>query len=499
MLPLLQPSEILSFDKVCSDECGLKPIDLMEQAAAAATRHLLEAIEPLGIGPLSVLIACGAGNNGGDGFVIARLLRDESSIRDVVVVTSSKSESMTTQARVNRERLPHEIQSISFDQLSPHTKFNVVVDALIGAGGSAELRGLLPSQVAVLNAYDAFKVAIDVPTGLHPVTGKAHPDVFRADMTITLETQKPGFFRNDGPMCVGRVVVAPIGVASSLAARFSTMFRYEHNDIRGLLQKRNASTSKFDYGRVLVIGGTRGMPGAPSMSAHAALAIGAGLVELAAPFIHPLTPREIMTTELISHDDGTIHEDAEQTLRTMMNRSTVCAIGPGLGTNVRTLAMLATLIDEIAREKPIVIDAEGLRAFPLFKYRGPNIILTPHKGEFARLKNMERKDLAYDTVEEAKTFALDKNITLHLKDVPSLTTDGKTSFLTTNGNPYMATAGSGDVLTGVIAGLLAQGLAPIVAASLGAYIHAEAGDSVSSSNGQQPMMAGDIIRHLHRQ
>ncbi|MCX6139922.1 MAG: NAD(P)H-hydrate dehydratase [Candidatus Kapabacteria bacterium] len=496
MIPLLCANDVLRLDAMCAKELGIAPIDLMEQAASSASEFLLSFLEKCGGDSYSVLVACGGGNNGGDGYCIARLIASDTLINAVTVVTDVVSERMTQPTRTNHNRLPSNVKVISFGDLTESSTYDVVVDALIGVGGSAHLREPLPKELALLNRIVAKKVAIDVPTGLDSSTGEAHAQVFCADLTITMEAEKPGLLRNDGRRYAGDVVVAPIGIPDGYASKYASTFRYSAADVGRLLPERTRSTSKFDYGRVLIIGGSRGMPGAPSLSAHAALSSGAGLVELAAPFIHPLTPREVMPTVLASHGDGTIGVDARETLREMMQRATVCAIGPGLGTNDETHQMIAGLIDEMIEVNPIVIDADGLRMFPYILYRGPNLILTPHLGEFARLLTIDRSALPYDIIEAATRFAADHNVTLHVKDVPSVTTDGNQRILTTNGNAGMATAGSGDVLTGIIAALAAQGLAPFTAASLGAYLHAVAGDAVAHVKGQRSMLAGDIIRSL---
>ncbi|MBK7185713.1 MAG: NAD(P)H-hydrate dehydratase [Ignavibacteria bacterium] len=496
MLPLLLPNEVRQLDQACRDVLGIAPVDLMEQAARSATNSLRSVIALRGISATRYLIACGGGNNGGDGLCMARMIMEDDPSVSVVVACDASRETMTEQTRVNMDRLPSAAKVVRFAEIDPATDFDVILDALIGVGGGADLREPIPSFCVLLNSLSGMKVAIDVPTGLDASTGAASHDVFRADVTITMETEKPGFFRNDGPACIGSVVVAPIGIPDGTATQFASTFRYEPRDIETLLPNRPRSASKFDNGRVLVIGGTRSMRGAPSLAAHAAISIGAGLVELAAPYIHPLTPREVMTNELPSHADGTIHVDAESVLKELLHRATVCAVGPGLGTNEATHQMMARCIDEFAAEKIIVLDADGLRLLSRISYRGPNLILTPHRGEFARLLGIDRGDLPYDIVAAAAEFAEENKCVLHVKDVPSITTSGGRHVLTVNGNPAMATAGSGDVLTGIVAGCAAQGMSTFEAASLGAYIHACAGDEANAVSVHQRMVAGDIIRYL---
>ncbi len=496
MLPLLLPNDVRQLDLACHNVLGIPPIDLMEQAARSATTCLRKEPVLRGITVQRFLIACGGGNNGGDGLCMARMILEDDPSVSVVVACDTPREAMTEQARVNYDRLPSAVTVVRFSDIDPSSSYDLILDAVIGVGGGADLRQPIPSICTLLNSLKGMKIAIDVPTGLDAASGFAHPDVFRADVTITMETEKPGFFRNNGPLSTGFVVVAPIGIPDGTATQFASTFRYEPRDIETLLPNRPRSASKFDNGRVLVIGGTRSMRGAPSLAAHAAISIGAGLVELAAPYIHPLTPREVMTYELPSNADGTIHVDAESVLKELLHRATVCAVGPGLGTNEATHQMMARCIDEFAAEKIIVLDADGLRLLSRIRYRGPNLILTPHRGEFARMMGIERGDLPYDIVATAAEFAEANRCVLHVKDVPSVTTNGGRHVFTVNGNPAMATAGSGDVLTGIIAGCAAQGLSSFEAASLGAFIHAGAGDEANAASHHQRIVAGDIIRYL---
>ncbi len=496
MLPLLLPDDVRRLDRACNEVLGISPLNLMEHASRSATTVLHHILEERDLRAKSFLIACGKGNNGGDGLCIARMISTDDPNVHVTVVCDLSPVGLTEQSRVNLDRLPPTVEIISFSEVHQRNSFDVIIDALIGIGGGADLREPISSYCNVLNGLVGLKVAIDVPTGLDADTGSAHPSAFVADVTITIEAEKPGFFRRQGPNVTGRVLIAPMGLPENYAFGFTSVYRYNDEDETSLFPRRERSSSKFDNGRVLVIGGTRSMRGAPSLTAHAAISIGAGLVELAAPFIHPLTPREVMTYELPSNADGTISMGAESTLRTLLLRSTVCAIGPGLGNNPNTLQMLARLIDEVAGHKPVVIDADGLRLFEVMTYRGPNVVLTPHRGEFARLLSTERNDLPENLLNIAADYARNNSCILHVKDVPSVTTNGDINILTVNGSPAMATAGSGDVLTGIIAGCAAQGLSTFQAASLGAYLHAKAGSAAEVASIHKRIVAGDIIRYL---
>lgn len=468
MKHLLTRDNVATLDRACNDEANLSPTVLMESAGRAAA-NILQALLPSGKG-LRMLIACGGGNNGGDGLVIARHLRD---VHDVVVLRNDDAE---------------------WDDLVD--AFDVVVDALVGVGGGADLRAPASEHVAVLNGLRGLHVAIDVPTGLDATTGVAHRNAFRAHATITMVAAKPGFYRNDGPSHVGTVYIADIGTPFELSERISKHFVFTPADIRTWLPARPRTTSKFDYGRVLVIGGSRPMRGAPALTAHAALVAGAGLVELAAPVLHPLIPREVMTHVLSSTAEGNMARNAFASIGDIIKKATVLAIGPGLGPDTAATAALAEMVNALPVDVPVVIDADGLRIMPHLNRPMANIIVTPHLGEFARMLNTDVATIKQTIVERAMAYASERGCVVHVKDVPSVTTNGVSTAYTVNGNPGMATAGSGDVLTGLIAGLCAQKVDVFHAAALGAFLHARAGDYYASNQAMETLTASDLIHSL---
>ncbi len=468
MKHLLTRGNIEALDRACNDEAQLSPAVLMENAGRAAA-NILQTLLPSGKG-LRMLIACGGGNNGGDGLVIARHLRE---VHDVVVLRNDDRE---------------------WDDLVD--AFDVVVDALVGVGGGADLYSPASEHVATLNGLRGFHVAIDVPTGLDATTGEAHRNAFRAHATITMAASKPGFYRNDGPSHVGSVYVADIGAPAPLVERFAKHYVLTPSDIRTFLPARIRSTSKFDYGRVLVIGGSRGMRGAPALTAHAALVAGAGLVELAAPVLHPLIPREVMTHVLPGTPEGFLARDAMASISGAILKATVLAVGPGVGADQGAIEALAEMINNMNPATPVVIDADGLRILPLLTREMRSVILTPHLGEFARMLKTDITSIRRTVVEQATAFAREQGCIVHVKDVPSVTTDGERVVYTINGNPGMATAGSGDVLTGLIAGLCAQGVHLFHATALGAYLHARAGDHYAATQAMETLTATDLIHAL---
>jgi len=273
----------------------------------------------------------------------------------------------------------------------------------------------------------------------------------------------------------------------------------EPDDVREFLPERKPHTSKFDYGRVLVIAGSQRMRGAAALVSSAAMRSGSGLVELATTHPHPLVLREVITTVLPSTTNGAIAASARPLIEQRAASANVIAIGPGIGDDTETITMLAEFINALDLRIGVVIDADGLRMLPLLNRDMSSVILTPHHGEYRHLtKGASDLDTmtGLERIENVKNTALQFGTTIYAKSYPSIVTDGTEVFLVESDNPGMATAGSGDVLTGIIASLMGQGLSPMHAGALGGYIHREAGDAAVGVRGEVAMIAGDIIEHL---
>ena len=483
---VLTPEGSRNIDRICAVNYHISGMELMEHAARSAVDIILHHFPDRS----TILIACGSGNNGGDGFAMAHMLSD---LHDVVVVTDAEPETLTPESRHHFELASKAVRFITFNELNeyPVEDIDIIVDALIGAGGNATLRDPLPARLQQLNEIDAYRIAIDVPTGLDALRGEADDQTFRADLTITMEGPKAGFFRGRGRDLVPRYEVAHIGAPAEVVEGEALAHIIEESDIRRWLPQRLPETNKYSYGRVVVIAGSREMRGAGSLTAEAVLRSGAGLCILATPSVHPLTPREVITHVLPMHDDGSISETAREHLEQQLPRSTVVAVGPGIGTNHRTLSMLAELVNGMDPGVPVIIDADGLRIVPSLKRDMSHIVLTPHQGEFDRL--IQQLDLGNV---DGPGLAQHLGCVVHLKGSLSVTSDATETFWTVAGNPGMATAGTGDVLTGIIAGFCAQGLSPLRAAALGSFIHGRSGDVAAQRSSQEFITAGDVIRAM---
>jgi NAD(P)H-hydrate epimerase len=490
MIPIVNAEGSRTIDQRSIAQDGKTSLFLMEQAVASAASVIRTIIGPE---RQSILVLCGQGNNGGDGFGIAAALAGEHSVV-VRWIGDPGRRSAETSVMMQRAQLVCEVAPYHDDDPLPAA--DVVIDALIGVGCTPPLAAPVVSVLTAVNAMQAIKIAIDVPTGLDASTGLADVHTFRAAHTITMAAEKIGQWRNDGPRLCGSVHVVQIGAPPATVNACATAWRFERDDVRTLLPRRTQPASKFSYGRVVVIAGSRSMRGAAALTAHAALVAGAGLVELISSGLHPLIPREVITHQVPTTVQGTISPDARSIIMERIAQATVVAVGPGLGTDETTLAFLADVLREVPLSVPIILDADGLRCAPALIGHGHTVILTPHVGEFARLVGRSREQLQPMVMESALHYAREHACIVHAKDVPSITTDGTTTFLTVNGNPGMATAGAGDVLTGIIAALCAQDVPALHAAALGSYLHAAAGDRYASLHAMESLTASDLIHTL---
>lgn len=496
---ILTPEQMRAIDIAAMLELGIPSIVLMENAARSAAEIIEQYLSqkcPAFRG--TVYILCGAGNNGGDGLAIARHLHER---HTVAIILVNEKGALTPDNLTNLQivqalglecRIITAIEDCASLELSENA---VVIDALLGIGGSEHLRGSVPVILQkVRQALPSAKIAIDTPTGLNCLTGHGSEDTFGADVTITMAAEKTGLLLNSGSRYCGHLEMAFIGAPESLIARYATAARWERDDIYRQFPARNRISSKFDYGRVAVIAGSRTFSGAAALAANAAITAGAGLVELFTPERHAAILPEIICPEIHGSRTGYFSPDDAAEIIDRLEKADAVVIGPGLGNRPETMEFVRTIIGAITT-KSIVIDADAIYAIREMKLTS-NMILTPHIGEFARLIGKDRETIAERTFEEAVDFTRNTGAILHLKHVPSLTTNGSFTYFTVNGNPGMATAGSGDVLAGIIGAFAARGLTPLTAASLGAFVHAEAGDEYARTYGQETLTASRLIEML---
>jgi len=503
MPPALTAAGMREADRLTIERLGLPGFTLMETAGRAA----VDAIERK-FGPAKdhrFVIFCGKGNNGGDGLVVARVLHARGACVDVVALTDATqmSESAARNFEVLRQLEANEdgIRLIRSDNETEwvFSGADFLVDALLGTGLSSAPRTPVADIVHRINTHPRPTIALDVPTGLHTDTGMVLGEAVEAALTVTMGARKTGLLLGEGPRCAGTVEVAEIGIPAHIltgtTARHGGAFVTTDVAVREWLPNRGPDAHKYNVGLALVVAGSTGFTGAPVMAASAAARAGSGYVVCAVPeAIRPTIATkltEIATVALPPDDPMTA-------LAAPLGRARALLVGPGMGRSLETHAFIRTLLDRT--ELPLVLDADGLVAFAghtevlAAKAQG-RWILTPHTGEFKRLAG-DDVNLS-DRVGTVREFARRWNCVLLLKGLPSVIgcPDGRV-FINGTGNPALATAGTGDVLAGLCAGLLAQGLPPDRAAICALHLGGAAADRYAEQCAPNTMMATDLLTEL---
>jgi NAD(P)H-hydrate epimerase len=507
-MKILTAEQIREIDRLSTEQFGIPSILLMENAGMRVVEVLEERFENLE--ELTIAILCGKGNNGGDGFVIARQLIQKGSYPFVFLFADEnevKGDAKTNLDILKAIGCPPTVVTNEHDWYEERLEVidaDIIVDALLGTGLSKPLSGLYKSVVETLDDFvRATIVSVDVPSGLQTNDSRVTGPAVEAELTVTFTALKPCLVLPASHDFAGDVLVADIGNPHELLeAGELNLHLIEPSLFPTARHIRESDTNKGDYGKVLVIGGSRGKSGAAAMAGQAALRSGAGLVTVATassvlPSIAASMP-ELMTESLAEAGEGTI---AGQDISQILHGKTVLAIGPGLTTHEETSAFVRSLVRDTTL--PVVIDADGLNAFvghtDEIRGNGQARILTPHPGEMARLLGSEVSHVVDNRVEVARTFATDHKVYVVLKGFRTVvaTPDGS-AYVNSTGNPGMATGGTGDVLTGMIAGILGQeNLGDFVERlCLAVYLHGLAGDLAAEELGEEVMVATDILRFL---
>ena len=452
----------------------------------------------------------GRGNNGGDGLVVARHLANRGyNVKTYVMAEPGKftGDALTNLQIAQNMLLPLEFV-LSEEQLEVHKEqiaaSDLLVDAIFGTGLRGAVRGFAGSVIDFLNSTGLPVVAIDLPSGLEASTGKVEGPCIRAAMTVTMALPKRGLVLYPGADFVGELRVVDISVPPGLVKSQNIPVNLlEASEAAQLLPARPRDAHKGTFGRVLMLAGSVGFTGAAAMTSEAALRVGAGLVTLGIPRslndIMEVKLTEVMTRPLPETESLTLASEARDEIMGLLNDADVVALGPGLSRVPETVSLVQSLCKEI--RIPKVIDADGLNALAedrdVLTELGPGTILTPHPGEMARLMGCSVADVQSDRIGVAQNFAKERGVVLVLKGAPTVIADPQgTVYLNTTGNPGLASGGTGDVLTGAIAGFLAQGLDLADAAILGVYVHGLAGDMAAMTQGEVGMLAGDVLHHL---
>ena len=505
-MKLVTASMMRELDRRAIQDLGIPSLVLMENAGRTTYRILRREFPDLQ-GEVAVL--AGPGNNGGDGFVVARYLANAG--LPVAVFLLGPRDRVSRDGRVNLEILAHlgvaVAEVLTEADLNPAlhrlAKAGLIVDALLGTGLNSPVQGLMAALIEGVNHLRAPVLAVDIPTGLSADTGKVLGVALRAEVTVTYGWPKLGQVLPPGRDYVGRLWQADIGIPPILALDLPLELA-EAGEMRALLPPRPLGSHKGTFGHLLVLAGSQGKTGAAALAAEAALRAGAGLVTLGVPGslndILEVKLTEAMTLVLPEAAGArALGVAALKPIVEFLDERFTLALGPGIGTHPETRELVQRLAQDLPQ--PMVIDADGLNNLAgatagLKGAAGPRI-LTPHPGEMARLVGLTTPEVQARRLDLARETAARFGVTLVLKGAQTVVAapDGRAS-LNTTGNPALASGGAGDVLTGFIGGFLAQGLAPWDAARLGVYLHGLAADYFVSRHGQRGMIAGDLLAVL---
>ncbi len=505
-MKLTTSAQMKELDRQAIEERHIPSIDLMERAAEALARGALSLL-PEKPGKRRAAVFCGSGNNGGDGIGAARFLFLAGVQVRVFLVGSY--EKLTPDALEETRRLSEcGVALEPFDREDSGQRrwamtSHVLVDALFGVGLSREIDGTSDYAAAIgwMNDSRGAVVAADIPSGVAADTGKILGMAVESDKTIAFTLPKIGHWVGRGGVASGQVSVAEIGIPADLTAGLVCPAQTVEADfLREALPARKSGGHKGDFGKLLVVGGAVGYTGAPWLAAAGAVRSGCGLVYLG-------VPESIWQVEAVkcvsampfplADKHGALSKKALQTIEKKLSTCDVLALGPGLGRGEQTAALVRELL--VKTEKPVVLDADGINALEghidvLDARRGRVTILTPHDGEFARIGGDLTEE---DRVGAARDFAVGHGCVLVLKGHRTVTAGpAGNALVNTTGNSGLAKGGSGDVLTGVIASLLAQGAAPVLAAACGVWLHGRAGDLAAEDLTAYGMTPEDVVRYL---
>lgn len=464
-----------------------------------------------------VTVICGRGNNGGDGFVIARHLSNAGIPVSVFALpaNSNSSSEMKTNSKL-LQSLGIEVQTVAAADLEPVrqalSESTIVVDALLGTGLDRNVEGLTADLIKLINKSELYCVSVDIPSGVHADTGQIMGVAVQASLTVSFSCLKAGLLCFPGASLAGVIEVVDIGLPQpefldqELRRNLSFLdepcwYLVTETEIRERLPLRHLDSHKGSFGLVLLVAGSCGMSGAAMMAAKSTLRSGAGLAVLASPIsvVKTLAPEEVLYRGLQETDSGTISRAALPELETEIERAQVIVLGPGLSSNIETIKFVHEFFPRI--EKPCVVDADALNALAqntdVISSSKGDFIFTPHPKELSRLMGIPTETIQSNRLKYAQEAAAKFGATIVLKGAHTVvaSVDGE-AHIVTAGNSGMATAGAGDVLSGVIAGLLAQGLDTKWAAIAGAFIHASAGDIAADMKGEDGMIAQDIQESL---
>lgn len=485
-------AQMKAADQYTIQKLGVPSLELMEHAAQAC----VQVLEDEKVDLSHVCVVCGSGNNGGDGFAIARILQNNRYSVETFCVGNPEHYTEETQEQMHR--LQECGGKITYG-MPQEDSYSVIIDAVFGVGLSRKVEGRYRQVIEQMNRMRGTKFAVDIPSGLSATTGCILGCAFKADYTVTFQLKKIGLELSQGRTMAGRVIVPDIGISTDSICEDQEIVRTAGKDIyRKMLPDRPEDSNKGTYGRLLVIAGSKGMAGAAYLNAHAAYMTGAGLVRVYTSSDN----REILQTLLPEAIITTYEEYNKEELLSLLTWADSVCIGSGLGMSRLSEKILKTVIEYV--KVPCLIDADGLNLLAennnyLNQMAERRFVITPHMKEMSRLTGTPVEELKADRIQILKDFISRYRITCVLKDSRTLiASEEKGIRMNLTGNSAMAKAGSGDVLAGVISGWMVQGKEAEDAAELGTYIHGLSGDLAKFEKGVYSVMARDLIEYISK-
>ncbi len=505
MIPLCTAEEIRTIDRRVIGEYGIPPAILMERAGVKTAEIAARMLDDTN--GSSVAIFCGKGNNGGDGFVIARELANRGFTVRVFLFGNPrelKGDALANHALLEKLQVPVTAILEEKDVRKCGGGADLAIDALLGTGVTGPPLGILKKAVGVINRMICPVLSVDVPTGVNTDTGECPGECVHADVTVTMGVCKRGLMLYPGRQAAGHVITVDIGFPpAAVEEEQISVFEPDDFDIWSVLPARVPVVNKTQVGKILILAGSAGMTGAAALTAKGALRAGAGLVVVGIPkSLNPILEvklTEALTLPLEETPMQSLGAASLETIRKQLSWASVLAMGPGLSRHSETIELVRSILSDV--RIPLVLDADALFALSPSADHFPEIaspcVITPHEGELARLMDGQADEIRRDRVTAARKTADALGVTVLLKGAPTIVaTPEGSAWVNPTGNAGLASGGSGDVLTGIIAGFLGQGMRPEDAAVAGAYLHGRAADIVADRTGELALIAGDIPTHL---
>jgi hydroxyethylthiazole kinase-like uncharacterized protein yjeF len=505
---VVTPDQMREIDKTAINDFGIPGIVLMENAALGVVREVTEILGD--IQGKKVIVLAGKGNNGGDAFAVARHLYNIGAFTSVYVL--SKLDKILGDAKTNLDILAK--MGIKIDEVTSEEQVaeikrclkaaDIVIDGLLGTGLKGEVSGIMADIIELVNASKVPVVAVDIPSGINGETGKVSKACIKAKSTVTFAFAKIGQLIHPGCEYVGDLKVVDIGIPKAAVDNTKVKgYLIDNELVSQLIPKRKNDSNKGTYGKIFVVAGSKGMTGAACLTGGAALRSGAGLVYMAAPSslvpIYAGALIEAVTMPFEDENKGFLTSEAIPEILKQLEKVNVAAVGPGLSARNETKAVVYSIIEN--SEVPIVLDADGINLvaedLSVLKKRRNQVVITPHLGEMARLVGSSVNEILEDRLNIARNFSKEWGVITVLKGSRTIIASPEGEiYINTTGNPGMSTGGSGDVLTGIIAGLIGQGLKPLDASIAGVYLHGVCGDNIAAKKGEHGLIAGDLVQEI---